>query len=205
MKKLVAVILSTLLFATCFSVSAKDEQATKIHPQKTLQASLVDSQGCEIKVTGYLLNEETFKATGSQSEQKVTYYYPLYVSKGSGSFTEEGSDGALAATAYLTIYYETQNTPTEYLLTKVSGSWVIHDSSVIYTGATLDYGCVGSFPQHSSEQTGSRSVGNPFSINTGFSKYTTEYGGVLGANLYVNLQIGSSRKWTLHLQNNLFP
>lgn len=122
-----------------------------------------------------------------------------------GSTTESDHDGAYASTVYLTIHYSHKNTPTEYLLTKVSGHWVISNSNVSVESARVSYGCSGLFPTPATQSVADRSVSNYFSINTGFTKYVTSAtNAVMGANLTVNYLMGTSRRWSFTLSNILF-
>lgn len=58
----------------------------------------------------------------------------------------EELDKTYGVTAYITIYYTTNNSPTEYLLTKVSGGYEKHDYTINVTKQEVTYGCNGVFP-----------------------------------------------------------
>lgn len=130
-----------------------------------------------------------------------TYEFTLY-SDPTYALTATQTDGSISVRAHLTIHYATQNTPTEALLTKVSGYWEILDPKARVDSTTLNYGCSGSFPE-SVIQTNTASVGNYFNVNTGFTKYVTPQFGVIGATWTLELGMGTSRHWTLCIQNNL--
>ena len=119
------------------------------------------------------------------------------------SLTSSEYDSSLSVKVFLTINYKTRNTPTEYLLTSVSGRWHIVDKKVSVTNAELTYGCSGAFP-FPTTQTATKNVSNNFYYPTGFSNYITQYMGVMGANLNLDLQMGATRHWNFYMSNNLF-
>lgn len=85
-------------------------------------------------VTGCLINTLRSPSTDSVA---ATYEFALYST--GYSLTKNQTDGSVSVRAYSTINYNTQNTPTEYLLTSVSGHWTILDSTVSVTNADLHY------------------------------------------------------------------
>lgn len=90
-----------------------------------------------------------------------------------------------------------------YLLTSVSGYWVVDDHQVFTPSASLYYGC--SDPGITqSTYAFPISVNNHFNVDTDFTTYVRQEYGVMGANLTVNYQMGSSRKWSFSLPNTLF-
>lgn len=90
-----------------------------------------------------------------------------------------------------------------YLLTSVSGYWVINDSQVTVSSASLIYGC-SDLSISQSNFTNPLSVSNHFSRNTGFTTYVSEAYGVMGAKLTVNYKMGNTRSWSFTLDNTLF-
>ena len=136
----------------------------------------------------------------------ITYKYDLPISpKASGLTKESDQDSGLASTVYLTITYTHKNTPTEYLLTNVSGYWVITDSKASVESASVSYGCSGLFPTLTTQSVTDRSVSNYFNISTGFTNYvTSSSNAVMGANLTVNYLMGTARRWSFTLPNLLF-
>ena len=103
------------------------------------------------------------------------------------------------------IHYTHRNTPTEYLLTRVSGYWEISAQKVSVESAKLSYGCSGTFPSPTTQSVTDISVNNYFDISTGFTDYVVpDVLAVMGANLTVNYLMGTSRRWSFTLTNNLF-
>lgn len=153
-------------------------------------------------VTGCLINTLRSPSTDSVA---ATYEFALYST--GYSLTKNQTDGSVSVRAYSTINYNTQNTPTEYLLTSVSGHWTILDSTVSVTNADLHYICSGPFPRPGADQEGTvEGVSNYFSYNTGFTSYVALDAGwsAVGAELTLDLQMiisGSTRTWNFTIQN----
>lgn len=146
-------------------------------------------------------------ATGDSGAISTTFKYNIserdFIS-GPMFDTAQGHDGAYASTVYLTITYFEQNNPNEYLLTGVSGHWVVGDSRVVVTSASLNYGCSEVYPDPTTQSKINVSVRNNFSISTGFTDYVSESpGSVVGANLTLDYLMGSSRTWSFTLYNQL--
>jgi hypothetical protein len=75
------------------------------------------------KASGHLINTRTFSNLNDKSDTlESTYAFDLY-SRANNTLTTEQIDGSYSVRVYLTIEYTTQNTPTKYLLTNVSGYW----------------------------------------------------------------------------------
>ena len=157
--------------------------------------------------TQYVIEGEpvVVAAAENSADKAVTYRYDVPVPKAGGSTTVHDNDGALASTVYLTISYNTRNTPTEYLLTGVSGYWTISDSRVSVKSAYASYGCSGRFPQYTVQSKTNVSVKNHFSLKTGFKDYVIgDTLAVMGASLKVNYIMGSTRTWSFTLNNHSF-
>lgn len=202
MKKLVAVILSVILVMVPTVALAKEPALTV--PDDGIIGYLTDDNGNTIEVKGFIV--ETAMVNFLDADLSVTYGFNLAVptsTNGSGEYTESSPDTAMESTVYLTIYYKTQNpsTGTTYLLTSVSGYWEIdRPNSVSVESASVRYGC----SDIGTTQSRTRAVGNNFSFSTGFSNYVSRIGGVMGARLTVNYLMGTSRRWSFTLTNNLF-
>ncbi|XCB30316.1 hypothetical protein RQN30_02480 [Arcanobacterium hippocoleae] len=201
-KKLLLLTLTLLFCMIPINVSATEHLISSA-PQK-LEAVLVSDTGETFNVTGEKINTLTtlYNANLYDEDESATYKFTLY-SNQSNSLTASEYDGSRSVEAFLTINYKTQKTPTEYLLTSVSGHWNILDQRVSVTNAELTYGCSGATP-FPTTQIKTRNVSNNFYYSTGFSNYVTQIYGNMGANLNLDLQMGSARRWNLHVSNNLF-
>lgn len=199
MKKLVALFLSALLILTPCVAFAQESVNVPCSP---IVGYLADDEGNIIEVPGFIV--ESASVNSSSGDASVTYGFNVPLSSGStgsGEYTESSPDSAYESHVYLTIYYKTRNNNSEYLLTSVSGYWEIeHPYNTSVTSASVRYGC----SDLVTTQSQLRSVGNNFSFNTGFSTYITKAAGVMGANLTLKYLMGTSRKWTFTLTNNLF-
>lgn len=170
-----------------------------------IEAYLISDSGEVFSVIGQkvdLLQEVNEFSAWSPSEGSATYVFSLYADP-SYTLTANEMDGSLSVRVYLTIKYTTRNSPTEYLLTNVSGSWEILDSRVSVTKAVLDYGCSGFYPSYT-QQSASKEVSNGFNCDTGFTKYVVAEGGVLGSYLTLDLLMGQTREWDFRIKNYLF-
>lgn len=137
------------------------------------------------------------------ADTAVTYAYNVDLrANGSGTYTESDDDDGNESTVYLTVHYLTQGSyPTYYLLTAVSGRWVIEDPDrVSVTSARVEYGCSCAIPSVTQES--SRYVSNNFWVNTNFTEYIVNYGASLGAKLTLTYLIGTSRTWSFTLTND---
>lgn len=184
-----------------FAIELNDNLNFEI-PQ-TMTGYLLDEAGSLVTVTGYLVTQEDISLYGLlDDETNLTYAFTLY-SGPNYTLTAEDTDGSMSVRVYLTIRYTTQNTPTEYLLTNVSGSWDILDSKVTVYNAELTYGCSGILP-FPTTQSATHTVTNNFNYNTGFTDYIIQNYGYMGANINLYLRMGSQRTWEFFMQNNLF-
>lgn len=172
-----------------------------------MTGTLISDTGEQITVTGHLVETSATPQMFSlnPNSTSATYEYTLY-SGSSNELSANELDSTMSARIYITLHYNGKNTPTEYLLTKVSGKWTILDLTVGVTEAELVYGCTGfSSDGIFTTQTDSKYVSNNFSVNTGFTHYATDGAmGVLGANLTLTFKMGSTRTWKFTMYNNLF-
>lgn len=206
MKKITCLILALLMcFLTAIPVFAAESPTIFSSSLPEMKGILTDEDGTQYTIIGTQV--PTVQAADTNSGCSVTYMFDIPASiLANYTNTTQGNDGAFASTVYLTLTYSTKNSPTEYLLTKVSGHWTIQDSSVSVESATLSYGCNGMAPVATNNQyCWDKSVSNYFNVSTGFTNYVTALPqGVLGAYLKVNYLMGSSRRWSFTLYNYLF-
>lgn len=201
MKKALTLALA-FAFAMVFPMQAFaiENQNAEQEGINMMPAYLTDDMGNTVKATGRLVS---VMAISEADDLQATYAFDLYTSRANNTLTVDDVDGSASATVYLTLkYVTTSNTPTLYKLTNVSGQWVIHDSAVRVTSASLTYGFAGGFPSTVSD-TWTGAVSNNFSKNTGYTDYVAELGATMGAHLTVNFAMGSTRTWSFTLYNYL--
>lgn len=201
MKKLLSIILICIFCFSSIQVYAMDNSKINVYPDKII-GKLISDTGESIPVIGNKVYESNNSILNNMDENSATYMFELYSTRGSSSLTTNDTDGSISVRAYLTIKYVTKNEPTEYLLTNVSGYWNILDDRVSVKNAELVYGCSGVFPSPTT-QTDTKTVNNYFNYNTGFTNYIIRDYGVMGANLTLDLKMGT-RQWDFFLENNLF-
>ena len=203
MKRKVASLMIALL--TFVSVSTTGFALEKDNLISGNYGIMVADDGTQCIVKGEVIATSEIQKTGGGKSVTFKYDIPEPIKRGTGgSWTEYDVDGAKVSTVYLTVDYLTKNTPTEYLLTGVSGHWVLNDSRVTVPSASLSYGCSGLFPSPVTQSVQNRLVGNYFSINTGFTKYVAgDVQAIVGANLTVNYRMGTSRTWSFTIVNNI--
>lgn len=199
MKKVFSLLLAVVMVLTC-PITAL---AASVDSNEPVYGVLMSEDGEQILIEGRVCDTMQTR-TGDAGSVTYEFAIPASVARTNGSTTVDSPDSGYASHVYLTISYKMQNTPTEYLLTGVSGSWTIEDSNVAVLSTSLTYGCTGWFPAYASQEDTKTNVSNPFSYSTGFSKYIIADGAVMGANLTLNYLMGSSRKWSFTLTNNLF-
>ena len=199
MNKVISLLVAVITVLT-FPITAL---AASVESSEPVYGVLTSEDGEQILIEGRVFDSMQTRAGNAGS---VTYEFaiPASVARANGSTTVDSPDSGYASHVYLTISYQMRNTPTEYLLTGVSGSWTIEDPNVAVLSTSLTYGCTGWFPAYASQQNTKNNVSNPFSYSTGFSKYILADGAVMGANLTLNYLMGSSRQWSFTLTNNLF-
>ena len=156
---------------------------------------LYDDAGNCVEVIGRLVETNVMALSNANESIAATYEFNLK-STTFNSNPVSSPDSGYSSTVYLTVNYYRNGS--SYLLSSVSGSWVIEDSRVSVTSASLYYFCVDG--QHSL-QNGSRSVSNNFYVGTGFSTYVSGAGLAVGAQLTLTYLMGTSRSWTFTLPN----
>lgn len=201
-KKLLSSLFTLILLLSIISIKVSASEILISPMPQTIKATLISDTGEFFNVEGEKINVFTTPYCIRAYDESATYKFTLYSNR-SNSLTASESDGSMSVIVFITINYETRNTPTEYLLTSVSGHWDIEDKRVSITNAELTYGCSGFFP-FPTTQTETKNVSNNFYYSTGFSNYITQYKGVMGANLNLDLQMGTTRRWSFFMSNNLF-
>lgn len=201
MKKVLSCLLAAVIVftfsSTAIAVSADDSEP--------VYGIITWDDGTQITIQGNVYNSTQTRAANAGS---TTYEFAIPASAvpSNGSTTIDSPDSGYSSHVYLTISYAMRNTPTEYKLTGVSGRYTIEDDRVGVWDTELIYGCSGletPSMKYKSQSVTVEHVGNPFSINTGFSSYITSTYGVMGANLTIEYMMGT-RTWTFTLTNNLF-
>jgi len=148
MKKIICFIMICTIILLPLQVEALELEET--NKQEVIVGTLVSDDGSIEQVSGHLINTRAFSSINDKSDTlESTYAFDLY-SRANNTLTTEEMDGSYSVRVYLTIEYTTQNTPTEYLLTNVSGYWEILDSLVSVTDAELIHqlcsaNCYGAF------------------------------------------------------------
>lgn len=206
MKKIISLILAmAMCLSLCVQTFAKENDGVNVENVPEMMGILRTDDGKEYTIKGVLVSVAPMSRAANDA-CSATYRYDLPVSpQANDSTTESDHDGAAASTVYLTIHYTHRNTPTEYLLTRVSGYWEISAQKVSVESAKLSYGCSGTFPSPTTQSVTDISVNNYFDISTGFTDYVVpDVLAVMGANLTVNYLMGTSRRWSFTLTNNLF-
>ena len=188
-------IFFVLLLSCCFVVSAnalesQSIDAPSIDPFGIGILTLDD--GTQIEVVGEIV--DTASTLNYNSDKSITHKYHLpSVARAGGS-----------STVYLTISYDVKGSPSTYLLKQISGYWLVFDPNVSVTSTKLNYGCTGTFPIPTTQSVTGVSVSNYFTRNTGFTDYISDgYKAVLGANLILTYNMGSSRTWSFTFINHL--
>lgn len=204
-KKVMSLVLASLITLSAFEFAFAADIKSEVISSPMIGILTADD-GTQTEVEGILVSTSTAPTRSGLIDKEATYRYDLEVlPRADGSKTESDVDGGYCSTVYLTIKYSSKNSPTEYLLTGVSGYWTITDGKASVESAKLSYGCSGRFPEPVTQSITNKSVNNHFNISTGFNKYvTSDVYGVLGANLTVNYLMGTSRRWSFTLSNNLF-
>ncbi len=147
MKKIISLILAmAMCLSLCVQTFAKENDGVNVENVPEMMGILRTDDGKEYTIKGVLVSVAPMSRAANDA-CSATYRYDLPVSpQANGSTTESDHDGAAASTVYLTIHYTHRNTPTEYLLTRVSGYWEISAQKVSVESAKLSYGCSGTFP-----------------------------------------------------------
>ncbi|MEI3094451.1 MAG: hypothetical protein V8T48_11225 [Oscillospiraceae bacterium] len=205
MKKIISLCLS---LAMMFSICSIAAQATTVVPGSSISATatgrLIDSDGNEVPVTGYRVdNPATLSA--ENDECAVTYEYAIPLSTLYHTDSVTGADSTNYLSATLTVYYtEYDMEPAEYLLTKVTGSWSdpnTSDGTSVSDTADIFAICKGIGTENIfRNQTKEGTITSGSIFNTGFQYSILPVYGALGAVMTLNLSQGSTRHWTLELE-----
>lgn len=186
---------------------------------KTMNGYLYGDEGKKVLIKGTLteVKQEPYtvlKQNNSSPEFSATYEYDITgkaLAAAATSHSDEvsGTDDSAYAKVFLTLHYKTRKTPTEYLLTKVSGRWVDpdkNDGTKIRAKNKLFAVCRGPGPDSLwKNQTKNATVSNNFSTSTNFTDYICGHYGAMGATLTIKLSQGSQRSWDFTLENFRFP
>lgn len=209
-KRFTPLFLTLALLSTVIAPAAAAEEnvleVNQATPGPIVMGILTDDCGGEYEIAGVLVENacSTYGMT-PQEEISATYRFdvPAFAAE-STSLTKDSPDSGYASHIWLTITYierDKGNITKEYLLTGVSGNWTITDPNVMVKSTNLVCGCsdVGTtqttYPGYAVE--------NNFSILTGFNKYVSVIGGVVGANLTLEYMMGT-RTWSFKMENMLF-
>lgn len=194
----------SIICATCvlFTVAFANSTTVNVSPApEHLVGTLVNEEdGTTIEIAGVLVNEPSPFSLNLSDEKKLTYMFevPLAYTYQDHSDEVNKSDSSLSIKAYLTIGYREKEIPNEnneFLLTSVSGKYVIYDNQVTVTSSYVSYGSNGSLPQMVDNQSviDKPISGSSFSIKTGFTKYVIKLGSEVGAYYTLNLARGDRK------------
>lgn len=200
------------------SIKEMFEEASSTHQARRGSSSPVN---CTAELTAedgstYTISlfEYTPAATSKETTHTKTYVYstqPEYVTPRAygDTQTNTGWDNSISVYGYITITYNSRpyssnSNVTEYLLTNVSGGWEKSDSYVSMSNRFVAYTCQYVFAQN--QVAWKYPTTNTFSYSTGYGTYVPDDNttAVLGAQCSVDLSHGSSSKWTLTTQANVF-
>lgn len=186
---LASLVVPGLVFASPYERSAASQE---------LSAFLLGPDGKSIVIP---VEKVSKIASFSNSEERVSTY-AVALSAGETELTKSQMDGSYSVKVYLTIVYREANNGASVLLTGVRGNWSILDKTVRVTNTSLRYGCDDIFILGRQARE-IPSVLNNFSYTTGFQDYALVANGVMGANVRVTMQHGTTGStWTLFVQNN---
>lgn len=168
---------------------------------------LTNEQGVVTEIEGVLVDEKIMPATRASDLVKYERTYMYAVPRAiSGEVTVDEVDDGYVTRAYLTIEYS--STPDRegddlFVLNKVRGYWTDPTDQAWVENSYIDYACVEI--NDSTQRNMGVPVSNHFSISTGYTKGVPDWaGGILGANLHLNLRRGTSSSWNLTVYNLLF-
>lgn len=227
MKKITSclcILIMTLLQVNPVSaedVSSVDQTLDTMFEEASSNSSPVNLSNSDMEVEGILYsddgtiyNVDIFEYDSpslcSPNEESNTYVLsiePSYITLASSNSSSASVwDSSYSVKASLTINYKTSSSGglTTYLLTSVSGSWSISDSSVSLSDRELVYACLSGTVL--SQYTTRSLASNSFTCTTGYSTYVVNDNvlSVMGASTSVTLSHGSSSKWTLDLECSKF-
>ncbi len=206
MKKLIALLTSTLMFfSLCIPAYATESPSSQdISFENTVTGQLIGDDGTVIPVTGYRRDIPS-PTSLSPDTQAVTYDYLVPLSSMSHSDNVSGYDPTRYLYATLTLYYtEYDNAPSEYKLTRVSGSWSDpdpNDGTHVATTADIMAVCYGIGTNNIfRDQKVEGSIRSGSSLYTNFQYSIQGNYGAMGATMSIELSQGSTRHWTLDLE-----
>lgn len=202
MKKLISLFICLVIIITSLPISVYASDINSTHEyQDAMEGILTSYDGNQYVITGTLISSDQ-QMYSNTSSATYAYNIPASLLSSGGSNTEYSPDSGYASTVYLTVYYSHRNDRTEYLLTRVSGYWIISDENASVESASVYYGysCDGPFIREYDTE----DVNNYFSFSTGFTTYIPEAFSAMGAHLTVNYLIGTSRRWSFTLTNLVF-
>lgn len=122
----------------------------------------------------------------------------LLASSGTQTNTKWDSTGGVEGT--VSVYYSQDGS--NFLVTRVTGSWAIHQSGDAIKNGSVKIVCVEGFD---SSQTITKNIsGSSFDISTGFTKYANSGAGLVGIGAKSSItiyRIQSGTSWTLDVSN----
>lgn len=204
--------------ATMLSIKDMFEIASSTRQVRNTSSSPVT---CTAELTSedgntYTVNlfEYASAATANETAHTKTYVYSTqaeYVTPKANGNTQSstGWDDSISVYGYIKVTYNSRpnganSNVTEYLLTNVSGGWEKSDSTVSMSNRFVAYTCQYVFALNQVDW--KHPTGNTFSFKTEYSTYVPDDNttAVLGAQSSVDLSHGSSSRWTLTVQANVF-
>lgn len=204
MKKVLTLFCTMLmLLSICVLPAYAIESSNTLFPN-TVTGRLISDDGTIIQVTGYRRNVPSLNSLFSD-ERAVTYDYIIPLSDKAHEDNVSGYDPSYYFSATLTIYYtEYDVTPSEYLLTRVSGEWSDPeptDGTTISNTADIVANCTGIGTNNIfRRQVKEGSITSGSYMDTGFDYSIQSYMGAMGAYMYIDISQGILRQWTLELE-----
>lgn len=207
MKKLIALFTSLLIsFSFCIlpTYALELPSTQDISFKNTVSGQLICDDGTAIQVTGYRRDTPS-TVSFFPDAQAVTYDYIVPLSNKSHEDNVTGPDSTNYLTATLTLYYtEYDVSPTEYKLTRVSGTWSDpnpKDGTYVSETADIFAICYGIGTNNIlRNQTKEGSITSGSYLDTGFQYSIQGYYGAMGATMSLNISQGTTRHWTLELE-----
>lgn len=207
MKRFIALFTSVLIslsFCILPTYATESPSIQDISFKSTVSGQLICDDGTTIQLTGYRRDTPS-TANFFPDTQVVSYDYIVPLSNKSHEDNVSGSDPTNYLTATLTLYYtEYDVEPTEYMLTRVSGTWADPDpNDGTYVSKTADIFaiCYGIGTNNIwRKQTKEGSITSGSYLNTGFQYSIQSYYGAMGATMSLDISQGATRHWTLELE-----
>lgn len=192
-----------------FESAAHSPQTRAFSPVRA-SVEIIGEDGNEYSVDVFEYTPSTISNNLRQIRTFVFSTEPEYVTSRAGNTQSNTAwDDSISVYGYITVAYNSRpagidGRNTEYLLTNVSGGWEISDHSVSLSNRRVAYTC--QYIMDISQITSQKPTSNTFSYNTGYSVYVPDDGvsSVLGANSSVDLAHGTSSKWSLSVEANIF-